>query len=397
MSVRAVHVDHALQACSREWSVHCLQICAALRIACAVERIDVQPEREESLEAAARRLRYERLAAHVAPGEILLTAHHEDDQAETVLLALVRGAGVHGLAAMPETAPFHAGRHARPLLGFSRAAIGAYARARALRWIDDATNHDEHMSRNFLRAQVLPLLEERWPAAARAMARAATHSAEAAHLLDDIAAADLAKCGDAGASLSIVRVSQLTPARQHNLVRYWIRQNGFHAPSAQHLDRILAQVNRPSRTGLACVSWPGTEVRRYRDCLTISTRVPRPDHDLAMPWRPPHAIELPDAGWRLRALATQGDGLSQVRVAQTALTVRLRQGGEVCQLVGREHHHKLKKLLQEAHVPPWERERLPLIFVGEELAAIGDRWVCAPFAAQGGEPAWRIVLEALEQ
>jgi tRNA(Ile)-lysidine synthase len=250
------------------------------------------------------------------------------------------------------------------------------------------------MSRNFLRAQALPLLEQRWPAAARVLARAAANSAETAALLDEIARADLALCGkNDGVSLSLTALRQLSTARQRNLVRYWIRQNGFQASSAQHLGRILEQVNRPSRSGLACVDWPDVEVHRYRDQLTILPRMSDPDRGLALPWQPPRAVEIPDTGWRLRAVAAQGAGLSQAHVARAALTLRLRQGGEICQLAGRQHHHKLKKLLQEAGVPPWERERLPLIYADGELAAIGDRWVCAPFAAQPDEPGWRIVLE----
>lgn len=397
LRLRAVHVDHNLQPSSRQWAEHCQRVCDGLRVPCAVERIDVLAVGEESIEAAARRLRYERLRRHVGMGDVLVTAHHVDDQAETVLLALLRGAGVRGLAAMPAITGFGAGRHARPLLEFSRAALTTYAAAHRLHWVEDASNRDEHMSRNFLRAQVLPRLEERWPAATRTLARAAANSAEAATMLDEIAQIDLAKsAGDGGAaSLSIVRLSQLSFPRQRNLVRYWIRGNGFHAPSAQHLDRILEQVQHPSRSGIACISWPGTEVRRYRDRLTIAPRVPHPDHDLVLRWQPPQSLDVPATGWRLCVLAAQGEGLSQSRLAASTLTVRLRHGGEVVQLVGREHHHKLKKLFQEAGVPPWERERLPLIYVDDELAAIGDRWVCAPFAAQPDEPGWRIVLEKL--
>lgn len=396
VSLRAVHVDHGLQPASRAWSEHCVRICANLQVPIAVERIEVRPEGEESIEAAARRLRYERLAVHLRPAEVLLTAHHQDDQAETVLLALLRGAGMHGLAAMPESAEFGVGRRARPLLGFSRSAIAAYVQAQGLSWMEDTSNRDERWSRNFLRAQVLPLLESRWPAAARVLARAAANSAKTATLLDEIAHADMALCrgNNDDASLSLAALRHLSSARQRNLVRYWIRRNGFQAPSARHLDRILDQADRPSRSGHACVDWPDVQVHRYRDRLTIRPRRPESDRGLVLPWQPPQALEIPDIGWRLSAVAEPGAGLSQARVAHVALTLRLRQGGEICQLAGRAHHHKLKKLLQGAGVPPWERERLPLIYADGELAAVGDRWVCAPFAAQPNEPGWRIVLES---
>jgi len=394
--VRAVYVDHALQPASLAWAEHCRRTCEALHVACAVERIDVQRQGEESIEAAARRLRYERLAAHVQTDEVLLTAHHEDDQAETLLLALLRGAGTHGLAAMPALVDVGNGRHARPLLGFSRDAIATYAEAEGLSWVEDQSNADTRLSRNFLRAQVLPLLQSRWPAVVRALVRAAENSADSAVLLDAMAHADLASCrAPDQARIELTPLRLLSPPRQRNLLRYWTRVNGFQAPSAQHLDAILAQIDNPSRSGHACVDWPGVQVQRYRDYLGISARTARPDSRLALAWQPPQVLELRDAGWRLRAEAVRGQGLSQARLAGVALAVRLRQGGEVCQLVGREHRHKLKKLLQQASVPPWERTRLPLVYAGDELAAIGDRWVCAPFAATADELGWRIVLEKL--
>jgi tRNA(Ile)-lysidine synthase len=394
--LRVIHIDHGLQAAAAAWAAHCLETCAALQLHCHIERIDVRRRGEESTEAAARRLRYQALAAHVAADDVLLTAHHEDDQAETVLLQLLRGAGAHGLAAMPALQPFGAGRHARPLLGFSRAALAAYARAQKLSWIDDTSNRDEHMSRNFVRAQVLPLLETRWPAAARTIARAAAHGGDIAAMLDEIGDRDLARCVDARTrELSIDALRTLSVPRQRNLVRHWIRRHGLHAPSAQHLQQILQLARHDTDSGLARVDWPEAEVHRYREALIVRARTPPPDRRMVLPWQPPQAIEVPGTGWRLRAIETVGEGVARARLAQAPVTLRLRQGGERCQLAGHAHRHQLKKLLQEAGVPPWERDRLPLIYAGEALAAIGDRWVCAPFAAQPHEPGWRIVLESV--
>ena len=364
---------------------------------CHIERVDVQRTGEESMEAAARRLRYQSLAAQIRPEDVLLTAHHEDDQAETVLLQLLRGAGVHGLAAMPAMQPFSAGLHARPLLGFSRAALRDYAQAEQLVWIDDTSNANEHMSRNFLRARVLPLLQQRWPAAARTLARAAGNSADAVALLDEVGATDLvASVSPDGARLLLPALRALAPARRRNLVRYWIRARGFHAPAAQHLDQILALVDRPPESGQACIDWPEAELHLYRDELAIRERLPLPGSRLELAWAPTQSLEIPGTGWRLRAAPGTGAGLSQAKLAGLRLTVRLRRGGETCQLAGHTHHRKLKKLLQEEGVPPWERGRLPLIYADGELAAIGDRWVCASFAAQPYEPSWQIVLDAID-
>lgn len=392
--LRAVHVQHNLQAAADAWAEHCRAVCAALRLDCRVHAVEVARCGEESIEAAARRLRYERLRAEVGEQEVLLTAHHEDDQAETVLLQLVRGAGAHGLAAMPAVQPFGAGRHARPLLGFARTALAAYAHAQGLHWVEDTSNADPRWARNFLRARVLPLLEQRWPAAARTIARAAAHSADVAAILDEVAQQDGARCIDpASREVSIEALRALAPPRQRNLLRFWIRQQGFHAPSAQHLEQLLQLAAHEGDSGRACVDWPEAQVHRYRDMLVLRARAPAPDPALRLSWRPPQAVEVPGTDWRLRAVETTGAGLSQARAARAALTVRLRRGGERCQLAGHAHRQALKKLLQEAGVPPWERERLPLIFADEELAAVGDRWICAPFAARPDEPGWRIVLE----
>src|SRR3989344_5891248 len=395
----AVHVDHGLQPASAGWVRHAEKFCEGLNVPCAVERIliTVTEIREHGLEAAARQARYACLARHVGTGEVLLTAHHVDDQAETVLLQLLRGSGTHRLAAMPEIAPFSTGRLARRLVGFARAQLADYAEREKLQWVDDASNRDPRFSRNYLRHQVFPLLDTRWPGAARQIARAATLSAEAAGLLDAVAEADSQACRAEGPSaLSVTALRQLPPPRQRNLVRYWLRRQGFQAPSAMHLDHILAQVEREPRTRHAVVRWPEAEVHRYRDELT-ALRPCRETHSaLSLSWDPAEPLVIPGVGL-LRAVATRGDGLSQERIGGESLMVGWRQGGETCRLPGRAHHHKLKKLLQEAGIPPWERQRLPLVYAHGVLAAIGDRWVCEPYAARADEAAWKLRLDLLPQ
>ena len=385
MSLRlgAVHVDHGLQPASAGWAHHAEKFCEGLNVPCAVERILITTTEihEHGLEAAARQARYACLARHVDMREVLLTAHHVDDQAETVLLQLLRGSGTHGLAAMPEIAPFFAGRLARPLLGFTRAQLADYAEREKLQWVDDASNCDPRFSRNYLRHRVFPLLDARWPGAARQIARAAALSAEAAGLLDAVAEADWQACRAGGPSALSVTA---------------LRQRGFQAPSALHLDHILAQVEREPRTRHAVVRWPEAEVHRYRDELTALRPCREMDSALSLSWNPAEPLEIPGVGL-LRAIATRGDGLSQERIQKASLTVGWRQGGETCRLPGRAHHHKLKKLLQEAGVPPWVRQRLPLVYANGELAAIGDRWVCEPYAARADEAAWKLRLDLVPQ
>ncbi len=396
--ITAVHIDHGLQKNSSAWAQHCVQVCAGLGVSCLVERVDVRKIHEEGLEAAARRARYTRLARHVGAGEVILTAHHVDDQAETVLLQLLRGAGVQGLAAMPVLVEFSAGHLARPLLEFTRHELETYAKAHGLRWIEDTSNQDTRLARNFLRHRIFPLVGERWPGAARQLARSARHAAEAAGLLDELAATDILSCrASSGTALSVAALRRLPPPRRRNLIRYWLRAQGLQAPSTMHLDQIMALTENEPRSRHALIRWPGTDVHRFHDELVAFPARGPLDTALCLSWDPLMSLEIPGSGLRLRSEPVVGAGLSRERIGNTRLTVRLRQGGETCQLAGRRHHHKLKKLLQEAGIPPWERERLPLVYADDELAAIGDRWVCEPYAAHTDEPSWKLVLEYAEK
>ena len=207
--------------------------------------MDVTGIEDDGLEAAARRARYACLECRLAPGEVLLTAHQRDDQAETLMLQLLRGAGVHGLAAMPEITTFGAGRLARPLLPFTRPALKRYATRRGLEWIEDRSNADTRRARNYLRRCVMPLLAERWPEVARNLARSARHAAEAAEVLDEIAAADLRDCrSDSGGTLAVAGLLRLSPARLRNALRYWVRAQGLPVPSTVQLEELLRRLRR---------------------------------------------------------------------------------------------------------------------------------------------------------
>lgn len=393
-AVSAIHVNHGLHAEALVWEDHCLAVCQRLGVACTVEHLKVRAIGTEGMEAAARRLRYATLARHVGGTETLLTAHHLDDQAETVLLQLLRGAGVRGLAGMPVVMNFSGGALVRPLLGFTRAELLHYAEQHRLQWIEDTSNRDLGRSRNFIRHQVLPLLEQRWPQAKRVIARAGRHAAEASALVDTIAEVDLPflTTGEHG-TISIPALRRLESARRRNAIRYWIRQRGFAMPPAQLFEQIVHVVEQSPRSRHATITWPGAEVRRYRDRLLIVAPRPNADAKIDITWNFAQPLEVPGTGYILCLERTLGSGLSAQRLSGKTARVRLRRGGESIRLPGRQHHHKLKKLFQDAGVPPWERQRLPLIFIDEELVAVGDRWVSAAFAAQKGESSWRIVLK----
>jgi tRNA(Ile)-lysidine synthase len=382
--VHAVHVDHGLQAASSEWARHCAAVCAELEIPLTLLRIDARAAAGESPEAAARLGRYRAIAGLMAAGDCLLTAHHQDDQAETLLLQLLRGGGPHGLAAMPEVSVFAAGRHARPLLSFSREELHRYAQCHGLQWIEDPSNTDSSFDRNYLRNRVMPVLRERWPAAARVLTRTAVHQAEAARLMDALAEQDLQRCAADDRNLSISALSALDAARQRNVLRYWLKGLGFKLPDAVRLDQVQRELLHAAPDRTPEVTWEGVAVRRYRDQIYAMTPQAVIDGAAVLSWDLTQPLPLPDGG-SLVAVAVQGRGVKRALCREQGVTVRYRHGGETCRIAERGVTRPLKKLLQESGVPSWERERIPLIYVGERLAAVADLWICAPCHATADE------------
>lgn len=392
VGLTALHVHHGLSPNADLWAEHCQAQCRALSVPCSVLRVYVAPD-GSGREAAARNARYAALEQALGQGDILFTAHHQNDQAETLLLMLMRGAGVAGLAAMPPSRPFGDGLLARPLLGLPRATLRRYAEQHGLSWVDDESNFDTSLDRNYLRHELLPRLRQRWPAAERSVARSAAHLAEAGELLTELAATDLVKaCGARSGTLSVNALQTLTPPRRRNLLRHWLREQGLPLPDTLHLRHIEQEVLPARPDAEPRVRWPGAEVRRYRDDLyALPPLVPAPATEL--PWTMTEPLMLPD-GRTLTADAATGSGLSTARCAGARVTVRFRAGGERCAPAGRRHTHELKKLFQEAGVPPWERERVPLLFVDDRLAQVVGYWICEPFAAGPREAALRFAISS---
>lgn len=388
--LRAVHIDHGLHADSARWHEHCEQQARVLQIEFVTARVTVENIDKSGLEAAARQARYDALRQIVQPGEYLLTAHHADDQLETLLLATMRGAGLRGLSAMAAIQPFASGWLARPLLDFTRAELEAWATSEALRWLSDPSNDNLALDRNFIRQRIITSLRERWPAAAHTAARSAEHLQEAGRVLEQLAASD-ADGAVLGNCLSVERLQALDPARRRNLLRYWIRGRGARAPSTGKLAAIEHDMLVASADRLPCMGWDGWEIRRYRGLLYCERQLPELDSE-HIEWRTASALTLPAEIGRLRIDFAASGGLSANKLADP-LSVRFRAGGESLQPAGDAHHRKLKKLLQAAAILPWWRERLPLIYSGKQLVAVGDLWVAAEFAAQAGEAACAIVWE----
>ena len=275
LPLAAIHVDHGLHPDSAAWAEHCRRVCAALGVPLTIRRLSLRRRPGESLEALAREGRYAILRELTGPGDLVLTAQHQDDQAETLLLALLRGSGVKGLAAMPQVAPLGQARLLRPLLGHTRARLLAWARAQGLRWLDDPSNADPAFDRNFLRTRVMPLLAERWPACTASLSRSAAHCAAAQGLIEGQAAAELPRLvGSRPGALSLNRLAALEPALRAAVLRYWIAGLGLPSPDSRHLGRIQDELltARPDRQPL--VAWPGAEARRYRDDLHVMAPLP---------------------------------------------------------------------------------------------------------------------------
>ena len=375
LRLRAVHVDHRLHPHSSSWAAHCRRVARALGVPLRVRTANVARARGESLEAAARAARYGLLATALAPHEALLTAHHQDDQLETVLLQLLRGAGVAGIAAMPALAAFARGRLVRPLLPWSRAELSAWVRSQGLEWIEDPGNSELRLDRNYLRARVLPLIRERWPAAAATVARAARHAAEAQRLLDAVGAADAARASF-GAMLSAQRLRTLPPERRRNALRFWITAAGHLAPPASRLEEIAGPLLQARADAQPCVRWEGALLQRQSDLLSLRAAPGSTGRleELSWPWRRRRTCALPGCGGKL-TLKRDARGPLDLDALPAMLTIRARRGGERLRPVRAGPRRALKSLLQEARVPVAERARLPLIFAAETLIAVAGLWL----------------------
>jgi tRNA(Ile)-lysidine synthase len=376
-SISAVHVDHGLQPESTEWAEHCRQLCHALEVPLEIRSVIVDQGSGEGLEAAARNARHRLFAELLEPGERLLTAHHRDDQAETLLLQLLRGAGVRGLAAMPARRELGAGWLERPLLGFDRSEIERYAVDRGLSWVEDPSNRQLDFDRNFLRLEILPRLRERWPGTGRTIARSARHCGRAVEAIDALALQDLAQCrAEAAHRLQIAPLSDLPRHRQRELLRTWIRGNRYPVPDESRVERVLSEVLGARADASPLVSWSGAEVRRFRDQLWLLPPLPEHDPEQVLRWRTPDRLILPDGLGELRLLNPAQHLLSR-HCREGRVTVRFRSTGERCRRTEAAGSKTLKNLYQERAVPPWLRDRVPLVFLDQELVAVADYSNCS--------------------
>ncbi|MEH6649640.1 MAG: tRNA lysidine(34) synthetase TilS [Motiliproteus sp.] len=384
--LRAVHIDHGLNPAAADWAVHCRSVCDDLKI--ELQCFQIELEGGAGLENRARQARYRIFESLLAAGGVLLQGHHADDQAETLLLRLMRASGVRGLAAIPRSRQLGRGRLLRPLLRRSRAELQHQAQQQGLRWINDPSNADTVHDRNFLRAEVVPALVRRWPQAVPTLGRSADNCADALRLTEDLAALDIEGCWQEAdryhdRELKIDALAALPDYRRFNLLRFWLQRRAGLLPDDAVLTRLWQQLVSARDDAQPLIEMDGWLLRRFDGALYLLNPAWNTLSEAASPikWYVDvhSASDMIFAGGRLDAKPAVGAGL--LLPAGACVRVMLRQGGERICLPGRVGSRSLKKLLQQQRLAPWIRRRLPLLFVDDELVAVAGFWIAEGWQA----------------
>lgn len=380
VALRAIHIHHGLSPHADSWVQHCESVCMQWQVPLVVERVHLEDD-GLGIEAQARRARYQAFAQTLLPGEVLMTAQHLDDQCETFLLALKRGSGPAGLSAMGENSPFAGTQLIRPLLAQTREALEAWARQHELCWIEDESNQDDTYDRNFLRLRVTPLLQQRWPHFAQAVARSAALCAEQESLLDELLASDLADYITAHGTLLLVPLMMMSDVRRAALLRRWLAGLNAPMPSRDGLERIWQEVALAREDASPCFRLGEYEVRRYQSQLWWVKSVDGQSETVIpwLEWKTPLALP---AGLGSVQLISAGE--LRMPQADEAVSIRFKAPG-LLHIVGRNGGRKLKKIWQEQGIPPWRRDTTPLLFYGETLIAAAGVFVTREGAAEDEE------------
>lgn len=391
VALRAMHVNHHLHPGAGEWTAFCRTLCANYGVPLDVADVAVARDSGLGIEAAAREARY--AAYRTSGARWIVLAHHADDVAETVLLRILRGAGVKGLAAVPETRALSAAQQVlRPLRSATRAELDAYAVRRGLEWIEDTSNADERLDRNFIRRRIMAPLRERFPDAVRGFARTAGHAAEAQVLLDALGRVDGGVvAGSTAARLSVAALRNLSEERARNALRVFLADRGAAMPDAPHLCEAIRQIRAGGASGRLLIHFDGVDLRRHGDALLLEPPAAAPVRvDVA--WRGEVRLAIPQLSGAIEFHREAGRGIAAERTAESGWAVRTRAGGEHLRLDKRRPNRTFKNLMQEHRIPAWQRERLPLLFHGDRLVWIAGVGVdceyhCAD-GAMGVTPVW---------
>lgn len=396
LNLTAVHIHHGLHQGADEWLSFCQQQASDLDVTFLSRRCEVEDVTQLGVEAAARQARYQTLAALVPADAVLLTAQHYDDQAETLLLQLMRGAGPRGLAAMPADGIRFGLRIRRPLLAVSRQQIESYACEHQLHWQEDPSNKDVRFDRNFLRHRLIPVIRERWPQASQTLSRTAGLMAESQQLLDELAELDSSQINadESECSVDLEQLAKLTAPRQRNLLRYLLAHWQLGLPSYQKLDELRNVMLHARVDAQPVVVWTGVTARRYQNRLYFSATLTDEPHPQPLQLNPPPQITVLDEDWLL-SWQQSDTGISE-QFSGERLHIDYRRGGERFKPAGERHHKPLKHWLQIWQVPPWRRQRIPLIYCGETLLAVVGYAISAEALAEPDSQGWKPVLEPVD-
>jgi len=366
IKLRAIHINHSINAQADIWQAHCADFCASLGVDYYSKNVFLDPRSSKSIEMQAREQRYQVFENIILPGDGLVLAHHLDDQVETVLLRLVKGSGIKGLAAMKSARTFAHGYLFRPFLNIPRDHLVEYAKQHQLKWVEDTSNQDLQYERNFLRNEILPKLKERWPQVGNNIRRTAENCAESEQLLEMLLADTLIRCqGQHLDTLSITQLKQLDDKAQRQVIRCWLDKLGFRLPSRKKIQQLQHDMLYSAYDRNPVIAWEGVELRRYQDELYAMPPLEPHDFKSIIPWDLQTRLVLPSGVVNLLPEHISGLEINLRSLQNT--TIRFRQGGEIG--VWRGHKHSLKKLFQEWKVPPWLRNRVPLLYSNNELIA----------------------------
>jgi len=366
IKLNAIHIHHNLSEYADDWLTFCYKECKKLGVPISSEKVDIKPNLSMGIEGAARKSRYEALETH--RNNILALGHHQNDQAETLLLQLFRGSGLNGLAAMPT---FDSKRFIwRPLLGINREIIEGYAKENALNFIEDESNNNLQFDRNFLRKEILPLIRSRYPDIINTISRSSENIAEGLNLHKAIAKEDaniyLSKNKE-HLSLSMIKV--LDKERVINLIRWWLDVNKQKMPSKKTINELYNQikiVKKDSQINIHISS--EMSVRAYNDFLWL-VKITKDKHNYDLIWKGEDVFELPGAS-KLLFKPSLGQGISLEKVGSSVLRIQNRMGGERFKPKRNQPTRTLKYLLQKMNMPPWERAMLPIIYSEDMLVAV---------------------------
>ena len=385
--VRAIHINHQLQTNAGETEAFCRDLCAGLDVHLVVQPVSVK--QGSGLEEAARKVRYESFEALLEPGDILLMAHHSDDQAETVLFRMFRGSGVAGLAGMPGSRRLGAGLLVRPLLGVERSELERNARQAGISWIDDPSNTDQRFDRNFLRLSILPLLKKRWPGLNQRLRHSAGACSESDFLNQRLAELQWQSLGGHPRRLPVAGLNALSLAEQKNLLRWWMQRAGYRSPSISDWSQVLHDLLHAAEDRSPELQAEGCSLRRFQgELYLVSEMADLPEEPV--PLEPGQPVRWDKLTIRLMPVATAETDAPPIRICT-------RQGGERIHFHAFGSSKSLKKWFQEQAIPPWQRRRLPLVFRGvkeeSELIAIGDLWCSEQYCGSAPEAGWRLIVK----